>query len=258
MEKIKKGGISKVLFQAMNYSLFNGGKRIRPILCLACFDAIKDRNFQLNLRLYQEILPFACGLEFIHTFSLIQDDLPSMDNDDLRRGKPTLHKKYGEAVALLAADALFAQAYKLFAQASIDSEIKVMAINELADICGVEGLANGQFLDITKRDKQISSILQNLINEQKTAKMISGSMKIGAIVALGSDKIIKQIEKAGKYLGLLFQITDDLLDKESLKYKNYRQMINKYVEITHTIFTKLGKRFNPFIEFTNYLISRQK
>jgi geranylgeranyl diphosphate synthase type II len=250
---VKTKALPKILYDAMYYSVFNGGKRIRPILCLATYDAVKTKKSSTK---YQDVLPFACGIELIHTFSLIQDDLPSMDNDDRRRGKPTLHKAFDEGVALLAADALFALSFELFATARIDEKRKNRAVIELSRISGRNGLVAGQVLDIINQ-KAISKH-QKIIDEKKTAQLIAGAMKIGATVAGANDKIIKKIEKTGIYLGLLFQVTDDILDIKDAKVReNLQTQAIGYSRQTKGLFSKLGTEFNWFILFADYILNRK-
>lgn len=260
-KETRNGNLPKILYQAMHYSVFNGGKRIRPILCLASYNAC---CLNTNSQQLTTILPFACGIEFIHTFSLIQDDLPSMDNDDLRRGKLSLHRAFNEGIALLSADALFALAFELFAEAQIDDTKKNRAIAELAKICGPTGLVAGQVLDIMKQKQEIISKgtpvsgKQELINKLKTAELIAGSMKIGAIVAGAKENSVCKLEKAGTYLGLLFQTTDDIIDKnQKPKVKNQKFQGEKYAEQAKKIFSSLGAKFDWFILFTDYLQKRK-
>lgn len=267
-KEVNNKEMPSVLFDAMYYSVFNGGKRIRPILCLTTYNAIKIRNSKFKVKNYEEILPFACGIELVHTFSLIQDDLPSMDNDDFRRGKPSLHRKYNEAIALLAADALFALAFELYTQAEIDDKIKNRAIYELARICGPTGLVAGQTLDITKDVQRSKFKSQKLIDKKKTAELIAGSMKIGAIVAGAKANIINQIEKIGINLGLLFQLTDDILDiyqKSKIKLASFKRersgnqnlQIETYFEEIKERSSILGKEFNWLIDFGAYIKNRK-
>ena len=252
--EVKSGQIPKELYNAISYSVFNGGKRIRPVLCLASYSACcrKTNNQQLRT-----ILPFACGLEFIHTFSLIQDDLPCMDNDDYRRGKLSLHRKFNEAMALLAADALFAWAFELFAKAPVGDRRKITAILELLKICGANGLVSGQVLDIIEKKQETRSKKLELKNELKTAALIAGSVKIGAIVAGAPKNTIKKVEKAGTYLGLLFQTTDDMLDTLGLDIK-LKEQAQKYSAAAKKIFHNLGKNFDWFITFTEYILERKQ
>ncbi len=244
----RKGKIPKVLYDAMYYSVFSNGKRIRPILlCLTYLTLIENqkprtRNQKLKTKNLDLILPFACGIELVHTFSLIQDDLPSMDNDDFRRGKPSLHKAFGEGIAILASDALFALAFELFADALVDDKIKIQVIKELAKICGVKGLVTGQTYDlvmqITSLQSKIKSLRQKeMINQMKTAELMALAMKIGALISQSPDKIINNIENAGRNLGLLFQTVDDILDEnhssqiksQKLKAQYYAHKAKHYI-----------------------------
>jgi geranylgeranyl diphosphate synthase type II len=268
-KQVKSGQIPKVLYNAMTYSIFNGGKRIRPILCLATYDTIKSASRIGSSRrmvdstgeqTYNEILPFACGIELIHTFSLIQDDLPSMDNDDFRRGKPSLHRSFDEGIAILSADALFAMAFELFAEAPVNDKKKIAAITELAKICGIDGLVSGQVLDIADKSqiriRRTNIKSQKYIDAKKTAALIAGSMKIGAIIAGAKNKAIKKIEKAGTYLGLLFQTTDDILDKPALGGQISKAKL--YAKQSKANFQDLGKEYNWFVNFTDYTLERKQ
>jgi len=267
-KQVKSEQVPKVLYNAMRYSVFNGGKRIRPILCLAAYDTIKSASRVGSSRrmvdstggqTYKEILPYACGIELIHTFSLIQDDLPSMDNDDYRRGKLSLHRKFNEATALLAADALFAWAFELFAKAPVKDKRKITAILELSKICGANGLVSGQILDIMNKSQRSKVKSQKQIDEKKTASLIAGSMKIGAIVAGVPKNTIKKAEKAGTYLGLLFQTTDDIIDKYKISnVKNQMSKANSYARQANAAFRLLGKKFDWFITFTEYILERKQ
>lgn len=243
-----KGKIPKVLYDAMYYSVFSNGKRIRPILCCLTYLTLienqkpRTKNQKLKTKNLDLILPFACGIELVHTFSLIQDDLPSMDNDDFRRGKPSLHKAFGEGIAILASDALFALAFELFADALVDDKIKIQVIKELAKICGVKGLVTGQTYDIVMQTTSLQSKIKSLrqkemINQMKTAELMAGAMKIGALISQSPDKVINNIENAGRNLGLLFQTVDDILDEnyssqvksQKLKAQHYAHKAKHYI-----------------------------
>lgn len=194
----------ETIHRAMRYSVFSGGKRIRPILVLESSGACGA-----GVRL---ALPAACALEMVHTFSLIHDDLPAMDDDDTRRGKPTLHKKFDEAVAILAGDALLTLAFEVIARYS-DKRNSLQAIAELAMASGAFGMAGGQALDLEYEDKAKDERTIDLINLNKTARLFEASCKIGAITA-GADKArIRAIARFGRDLGLSFQIVDDILDE---------------------------------------------
>ncbi|MFR5877042.1 MAG: polyprenyl synthetase family protein [Eubacterium sp.] len=190
--------------RAMKYSLSNGGKRLRPILvlefCRICGGNIRDA------------LPFACAIEYIHTYSLIHDDLPCMDDDDLRRGSPSCHKMYGEATALLAGDALLTHAFEIISSAELsDSQIS-SAVCLLAQNSGVGGMIGGQVLDLKyeKQDPSISELLT--VHKLKTGALISAACLLGCIAAGASEEQIAAASKYAYNIGIAFQIKDDLLD----------------------------------------------
>jgi len=193
----------KALHRAMRYSVFSGGKRIRPVILLeaaeACGGKIKDA------------MPFACAVEFIHTYSLIHDDLPAMDNDDYRRGKPSCHKAFGEAVAILAGDGLLTLAFHVIAGYP-DPAVAVKAAKELANAAGTLGMAGGQALDLQPcRGRRAGKFLTEL-NRLKTGKLFEVSGKLGAISARADAKKTAAICKYAESLGQAFQIADDIAD----------------------------------------------
>lgn len=194
----------RTVLEAMDYSLSAGGKRIRPILtlefCRLCGGAAEDAY------------PFAAAIEMVHTYSLIHDDLPCMDDDDYRRGRPTNHKVYGEAMAVLAGDGLLTEAFAVALSAKIPAERVVRATAALAEAAGCSGMLGGQVIDLESENRQIPLELLETLHRQKTAALIRGAVRMGAIVG-GADA--RQIEAADRYaeaLGLAFQITDDILD----------------------------------------------
>jgi len=192
-----------LIHEAMNYSLMAGGKRLRPILCVSVFELFRDDP--------DCVMPVACALELIHTYSLVHDDLPCMDNDDYRRGLPTCHKKFGEAIAVLAGDALLTEAFGLASKYS-GKDIVADIIMELSSACGSRGLIGGQVMDILSEEKQIDEESLLYIHEHKTGKLIQVSVKLGGICATADETAIKEISEYGRYLGLAFQISDDILD----------------------------------------------
>jgi geranylgeranyl diphosphate synthase type II len=198
------------LFKMMEYSL-QGGKRIRPILAITTFQACGGTDMET-------ILPIACGLELIHTYSLIHDDLPSMDNDDFRRGKASSHKKFGEAAAILAGDGLFAYAFELFTQGSGSAGQKTAVIAHVSGAVGPEGVVYGQVLDTTGPSAASPKALRR-IHLNKTAKFIAASVTSGAIMGSASPEQTDMLHAAGIYLGMLFQYTDDILDITGRKEK---------------------------------------
>jgi geranylgeranyl diphosphate synthase type II len=199
--------IPRGLHKAMRYSVFSGGKRIRPILaieaCLCCGGRITDA------------INAACAIELVHTFSLIHDDLPAMDDDDYRRGKPACHKKFGEATAILAGDALLTLAFEVLAPGKRPS-VEARIIKEFARSIGSLGIAGGQYVDIEGAAKQKNARAIEYINKQKTAALIAASLKMGAMAAGADSKMTGRLGAFGRHIGEAFQIVDDVLDNEGL------------------------------------------
>ncbi len=196
--------------EAMRYSLFAGGKRIRPILCLAAGQAIGNRPDPDT-----ELLPIACALECIHTYSLVHDDLPAMDNDDLRRGKPTNHTLYGEAGAILAGDGLLTWAFDLLSDSTVNTlppKKRLAIIHLIARAAGPLGMVGGQELDIANENKEFPFETLKAIHRSKTGALITASILAGAIAA-GADQAQQEaLTQYGEQIGLAFQIVDDLLN----------------------------------------------
>lgn len=193
----------KSIVEAMWYSLSAGGKRIRPALMLE-FCRICGGNVK-------EVLPSACALEMIHTFSLIHDDLPCMDDDDLRRGKPSCHKAYGEAEALLAGDALLNLAYEIIGGSVLPAEIKIAVISELSRDVGINGMIGGQVIDTSYDGEMTGNLLLEMYG-MKTSALLKAACKIGCIAANADEAKLKAAETYAEKLGLAFQIKDDILD----------------------------------------------
>ena len=203
----KEEGHQKTIFEAMNYSLSAGGKRLRPILTLEACKLVGGNE--------KDAIPFAAAIEMIHTYSLIHDDLPALDNDDLRRGRKTNHKVYGEAMAILAGDGLLNYAYEIMLKESIgkdDSNKYLKAINEIAKASGIYGMIGGQVVDIESEGKSIDKDKLDFIHMNKTAAIIIGCMRAGAIIGGASENQLENITKYAKNIGLSFQIVDDILD----------------------------------------------
>lgn len=203
-----------VLKDAMNYSLQAGGKRLRPVLLLATLRAF-NRDEKIGI-------PVACALEMIHTYSLIHDDLPSMDDDDLRRGKPTNHKVYGEAIAILAGDGLLTYAFQVIAGMnfpSVTAEMKIALIHELAISAGPEGMVAGQVADMEAEGKSLSASELEYIHHHKTGKLLSFPVVAGAILANASSEQREALKQFAVHLGIAFQIRDDILDVEGTEEK---------------------------------------
>jgi len=198
------------LHRAMRYSLMGGGKRLRPVLVLMAGEALGAET--------DDLMPAACAMEMIHTYSLIHDDLPAMDNDDLRRGRPTCHKAFGEAVAILAGDALLTRAFEVLAlhapAGNIDRQIRV--IKEVAAAAGtVNALIGGQMADIESEGRQVSDSTLEYIHRSKTGAMIRASVTIGGIIAGADPEQIETLRSYGEKIGLAFQVADDILDVTS-------------------------------------------
>ncbi len=257
-------------FDIMYYSL-DQGKRIRPILAIASYEANGGGDISV-------IMPIACGLELIHTYSLIHDDLPAMDNDDYRRGKESAHKKFGEALAVLSGDGLFAYAFELFAESDDYLPQRVRIIREISEAVGPKGVVYGQVLDI-QNHKDLNPKTLRQIHLNKTAKFIALSIKVGAIMAQAQEDRIKMLEKAGLFLGILFQYTDDILDvtgkKENLGKTPQKDILQKkltapriyglsgakfraqrYATLAKNIFSQLGMNFEIFSEITDFVLNR--
>jgi geranylgeranyl diphosphate synthase, type II len=203
----KEEGYQRTVFEAMNYSLSAGGKRLRPLITLEACKIVGGSE--------EDAMPFAVAIEMIHTYSLVHDDLPALDNDDLRRGRPTNHKVYGESMAILAGDALLNYAFETMLSNSInkkDSNRYLKAINEIAKSSGIYGMIGGQVVDIESENKIINKEKLDFIHMNKTAAIIIGCMRAGAIIGGAEDDELEDITKYARNIGLGFQIVDDILD----------------------------------------------
>ncbi len=196
-------------YEAIRYSLFAGGKRLRPNLCLAATEAVGGTR--------EVVLPFACALELIHTYSLVHDDLPAMDNDALRRGKPTSHKVYGEGTAILVGDALLTLAFTLMAEKSVQTGLGhkaiLEAIFELGSASGLNGMVLGQFMDLQSEGKKtMDEHGLELIHRNKTGALIRAAVRMGGIIGQATPRQLQSLTEYGEQVGLAFQIMDDILD----------------------------------------------
>lgn len=205
----KGGKNTSSLFKAMSYSVTSGGKRIRPILALEACRAVGG-----NIR---EALPAACALEMIHNYSLVHDDLPCMDDDRMRRGRPTTHVKFGEATALLAGDALLTLAFQILTEPSKNpkqAQRRLEVSHLIAQACGPLGMVGGQAMDMKYQDKKMDLATIQYINTYKSGALIAVSLQTGACLGGGSPSEIKALFRYGQAVGLLFQIADDMLDSQ--------------------------------------------
>jgi len=194
------------IYNAMRHSLFSGGKRFRAVLVLEAAKLFGKKP--------EEVMPTACSVEYIHTYSLIHDDLPAIDNDDLRRGVPTCHKVFGEDMAILAGDALYSEAFRLISseQRADSAERVVRVLKELATASGVTGMVGGQVVDIRSEGKPVDKETLKFIHEKKTGELIKASVRVGAVLAGATEAEIEHLTDYASCIGLAFQITDDILD----------------------------------------------
>src|SRR3990167_5794018 len=196
------------LYKAMHYSLFTGGKRLRPILTLAVGDLFGGKH--------KLLLPFACAVELIHTYSIIHDDLPALDDDDMRRGELTSHKIFGEGIALLAGDALLTEAFHLMSRPQVAQALKpklvLEVLHEIAHAAGVGGLVGGQAVDLEAEGREGDVATGEYIHVRKTGALILTAARVGARIGGATPKELRKISRYGEFLGLAFQIADDILD----------------------------------------------
>ena len=264
----------KKLKESMKYSLFAGGKRLRPILCIAGAEAVGGNC--------QDVISVACALEFIHTYSLIHDDLPVMDDDDLRRGMPTNHKVFGEAIALLAGDGLLTDAfYVMSIDKKIDPTLLLRVIHLIAKAAGSNGMVGGQVADIQSEGKDVDIKTLEFIHTHKTGALITASVTSGAIIAGGSEDEVKAISSYGEKIGLAFQISDDILnvigdpelmgknvgsDKEKHKVtypaiiglEESKKMQKNLIESAIFSIDQLDSKADPLREIAKYVIKRRR
>ncbi|MBI4778569.1 polyprenyl synthetase family protein [Candidatus Desantisbacteria bacterium] len=199
-----------IIHKAMRYSVINGGKRIRPILCLAACETVGGKK--------EDALMVACAIELIHAYSLIHDDLPAMDNDDFRRGKPSCHKKYGEAIAILTGDALLTHAFYLISKGK-NPEQNNKILEEISYAISTFGMIGGQVVDMLSENKLPEAPVLQYIHTHKTGALICASVKAGCILGGGGEKELDTLTKYGELIGLAFQIVDDIIEIEGEKGK---------------------------------------
>lgn len=265
--------VPKVIYDAVRYSVFAGGKRIRPIIMLGIYELFSDKN---NI---DDVIPFACAIEMIHTYSLIHDDLPAMDNSDLRRGRPTNHKVYGEAMAVLAGDALLNTAFEVMLASNSKNALKCASI--IAKSAGVFGMIGGQVMDIESESKQISIDDLKRLHTKKTGALIRASALCGAILSDASIDKINAAEEFAQNIGLAFQIKDDILnvigdeqklgkpinsDAKSNKntyvsllgLENSKKLLKKHTDLAIGTIMPYAAKDKFIIELSRYLLNREK
>ncbi len=220
------------IFEAFSYSLKAGGKRIRPVLVMLACEAAGGND--------SAALPAGLAIEMIHTFSLIHDDLPAFDNDDLRRGMPTCHKKFGEATAILAGDALIFQALSVICSSDYPAEVKVDICSVMADVCGTRGLVQGEYEDVLAEGNDISLTKIEEIYTKKTSRLFELCMYSGGRIACGDQAVIHPMVDFGMYLGQAFQAIDDILDVTSSEEKLGKSTGKDLVQDKATVVKALG------------------
>lgn len=261
------------IYKAMNYSVNAGGKRIRPVIMLAAAELVSGSS--------DGVMPFACALEMIHTYSLIHDDLPCMDNDDLRRGKPTNHKVFGEAMAVLAGDALLNKAFEIILKNSqMSPNMTIAAMSEIATSSGTEGMIGGQVIDIESEGKQIDAVTLMTLHLNKTGALIMTAAKVGALLGGGSREDLLAMEEFSRYLGIAFQIKDDILDVEGTEealgkktgadkennkstfvsiygLEQSKKILADYTQKAIDTLFSYGERSKFLVELSKFLLSRE-
>ncbi|MDR1122712.1 MAG: polyprenyl synthetase family protein [Endomicrobium sp.] len=267
---------NSIISQGMRYSIMAGGKRLRPICVFLAAELFGGKA--------KNVLPAACAVEYLHMYSLVHDDLPAMDNDDLRRGVPTNHKKFGEAVAILCGDALLTEAFNLITKANSEDKNINKAVKVLADYSGYKGMIAGQVEDTleagnwSEKNKEILEKKLKFIQIKKTAALIVASLKVGAVLADADEKGLRLLEAYGTNIGIAFQITDDILDvyaDKRLLGKNGSDADNNKLT-TLSLFSKeeaekiayrhinkakkalsiFGNKAEIFLHFADYMTSR--
>ncbi|MGA2781804.1 MAG: polyprenyl synthetase family protein [Smithella sp.] len=263
------------IYKAVRYSVFNGGKRIRPILCLAAAEAVGGDLGQA--------IPVACALELIHSYSLIHDDLPAMDDDDFRRGKPTCHKVFGENIAILAGDALLTEAFVLLShmeKVRLSAERRLAVIQEIAQAAGIHGMVGGQALDVLSVKFVSDENTLHEIHRRKTGALIVAAVKSGAIIFNVRKDKIQALAEYGINLGLAFQIADDILNVEGdrelmgketgsdaahnkLTYTSLlgsdlaKEKLAKYIDAAVASLSGFDERARPLIVIARYIMERK-
>lgn len=272
-----EGDLPTSIHRAMRYSIFAGGKRVRPVLMLAACEAVGG--------VLEDALPAACAMEMIHTYSLIHDDLPAMDDDDFRRGRPTNHKVFGEAIAILAGDALLTEAFITMGSpdyaARVGAERLVPVMREIAFCAGSRGMVGGQVVDMESEGKaDIDLATVQYIHTHKTGALIKASVKSGAILGGADGEALAAMTKFGETIGLAFQIADDILDIEGtteqigkdagsdqargkatypavIGLAESKRRARELVEIALDALASFGERAEPLREIARYIVARE-
>lgn len=239
------------LHRAMRYSVLGEGKRIRPILVLAACEAVGGK--------LAEALPSACAVELVHAYSLVHDDLPAMDDDDFRRGKPSCHKRFGEAIGVLAGDALLTHSFDLLSRGNHDPSMRLKVIRELTGAIGTQGMIGGQVADVEK-SRSAGPKRVEFINTRKTGALIAASIRIGALLGGASARAYRALSRYGDRIGLVFQLVDDLLDRDgAVKVSGagaVRQKAQRLTREAIEALQPLGARGEPLKELAHFILTR--
>jgi geranylgeranyl diphosphate synthase type II len=271
----REDNIPADIYKAVRYSVFNGGKRIRPVLCLAAAEAVGGD--------LGSAIPVACALELIHSYSLIHDDLPAMDNDDFRRGKPTCHKVFGENIAILAGDALLTEAFVLLSHVEkvrLSAERRLAVIQEIAQAAGICGMVGGQALDVLSGKSVSDENTLYEIHRRKTGALIVAAVKSGAIIFNARKDKIQALAQYGINVGLAFQMADDILNVEGdrevmgketgsdaahnkLTYPSFlgldlaKEKLAKYIDAAEASLAGFDERARPLMVIARYIMERK-
>ena len=239
------------IHEAMRYSVLGKGKRIRPILVLAACQAVGGKVSQA--------LPSACAMEMIHAYSLVHDDLPAMDDDDFRRGKPSTHKRFGEAIGVLTGDALLTYSFELLTRGNHDPSMRVKVIQQVAQAIGTQGMIGGQVADI-KAEKGIDPEEIEYINTRKTGALIAACVRMGALLGGATPIRYRALSLYGDRMGLVFQLVDDLLDNDgSVKIsgaESIRQRAQRLTRSAQAVLDPLGSRAEPLKSLAQFILTR--
>ncbi len=227
-----KFGKQSLIFEAMNYSVKAGGKRLRPILMLETFKLFGEDD--------EKVYPFMAAIEFIHTYSLVHDDLPAMDDDEFRRGQKTTHAKFGEDIGILAGDGLLNMAYEIMSEAVVDNPSAAKAMAVIAKKAGAYGMVGGQTVDVVNEGKNLDIETINYIHNLKTAALIEASMMAGAILGGATEEQVLQVESIAKNIGMAFQIQDDILDVTGDEEKLGKPVLSDEKNEKETYITLIG------------------
>ncbi len=239
------------IHEAMRYSVLGEGKRIRPILALAACEAVGGKG--------KEALPAACALELIHAYSLVHDDLPSMDNDDFRRGKPSCHKQFGEALGILTGDALLTHSFFLLSQGHRDPAVRIKIIQEVSQAIGTQGMIGGQVVDVGVHNGSHGPAIEK-VHAMKTGALIAASVRVGALCGRAAPQVYRLLARYGSRVGLVFQLVDDLLDQDgAVKRYGVHAVRQRAEHLTHEAIRSLrplGRRAQPLATLAHFILGR--